>query len=505
MASTVLITELSRVIQIFGDKSSKSLFELNQKKSRLRQLARKFSNSGPKNESEWAYEICKTSVHDHKYVQLRSKLKRRLIGQLFHLDLGADPEIRKAFYLNAREIFGIRVLLTLGARVVAIWLIPRALERSRTFELTQDRIELLQILKQHATINGDRKKFALFTHEIEYTRSLRQAEIRLQDLSDEINVELATTANPNEKTQLLSKRSFEEATKLFKLYPTFNIGLLYYRLGTLASETAQDYFQTFVLCDEAEIFLTQYSRLAAPVHRGQFAIKRLTSALSTRNLQGFSSAMKSCEAAFPETYNNWFIWKEMEFVFYMHSQEWKQAMELQRFMISHNRFGSQPESVRQKWMLYGIYSSFAAAREGVGVSPPRTIAKLLQDVPIYQRDKAGYNAALYILQYLILAWHGKLNELAKLCEGIRKYVERTLRGQHHKQLYGFLRTLLILDNYDYNLEITNIRAKKYIEQFRRYGYEKVTESQTLPYDLMWEWIQQWIALALKDRRGRDTN
>jgi hypothetical protein len=499
MASFLQIQELSHVVRTFGDKTSKSLFQPNQKKSRLRLLARKFAMPGETNEAAFAGEICHTGEHDHLYVQLRSKLKRRLIGRLFHLDMGNTIEVRKAIYWNAREIFCIRTLLMVGSRQVAIWLIPRALARARRYELTQDRIELLGMLRVNAMLNGDRKKFALCTSELEAARAVRSAETRLTDLEEEINVELAATANPNEKAQSLSVSSAAEAETLFRIYPTFNVGLSHYRLSALASEIAGDYWQTLALCDQAEQFLTRHPRLAAPVYIGQFAVKQLTSAVATRNIEGTRSALERCASVFPDRYNNWFIWKEMEFVFYLHTREWQQALELHREIVSHARFGTQPESVAQKWALYKLYGSFAASQEGIMPLPQRKFSRILREVPLLTRDKAGYNASLYILQYLILVSRGDLGGLDAKSEAIEKYVTRYLRGQTDRQLYGFLKTLIILRKLDFDVTRTSKRARRYIALFHRFGHEKIDETQALPFDLMWTWLSEWVKTRVKPK------
>jgi hypothetical protein len=227
---------------------------------------------------------------------------------------------------------------------------------------------------------------------------------------------------------------------------------------------------------------------------GQFALKRLTSAIAIQDFRSARKAVQTCEQCFPQSSNNWFVWKESELHLLLHSQEWLAASALHKQIVDHDRFPVQPEQVQQKWSLLGYYTAFAVwAQEP---SAPGTVMKdfnkVLREVAIYKRDKAGYNAALYTLQYLILASRGDHDGLIKKSEAIVKYMDRYLRGRHETQLYGFLKTLVLLNKYDYDVSRVRKKAHRYIEQFRRFGRETVDETQTLRFDTMWEWIVGWV-------------
>ncbi len=493
MDSSLQILELSRIIKNFGNKNSKSLFQSNQKKSQIRALARKFAFQSGENEHDWALEICRTSEHDQKYIRIRSQLKRLLISRVFHLDIRSGSELRKAIYRNAKELFCIRVLIMLGARGAAVALIPRALDRARTFELTNDRIELLHILRQHATINGYRKKFAEYQKELDDVERIRCAERRLNALDDAINVELVGRARAPKAAIELAKSARAEAEMLFREFPRFNVGVHYYRIATLAAETSRQFTELIRLCSEAEYFLAQFPHLVTPLFAGQYAIKRLTPSIALSNESSTVSALEICERSFPVGENNWFIWKECEFFFRMHTGDFESAQRVFASIAGNDRFQSQPEQVRQKWALLGYYADFA--RSAKSPSAPvrlRAFHHILRETPIYKKDKAGYNASLYILQYLIAASRSDHETLLQRSEAIAKYTSRYLRNRHEQQLYAFLKTLQVLRKHDFNVDETAIRARRYIKQFSVRGKELIDETQVLPYPMMWLWISEWL-------------
>ena len=238
--------------------------------------------------------------------------------------------------------------------------------------------------------------------------------------------------------------------------------------------------------------------------RGEFELKRLWLAIASKNYEMAKSAAMECEQSFKAGTNNWFIAKEYEFFLLMHTKQWQQAAEFHKLIVNHQRFPSQPEQVQQKWILFGYYAALVSTAQTSSIpsTQKRAFNKILREVPIYKKDKAGYNASLYILQYLILASHRDYDGLVAKSEGIAKYINRYLRGRTDTQLYGFLKTLLALKKYDFDVLKTRKRAKKYIEQFNRFGREKVDETQTLPYSMMWAWILEWIKPFAEMRKAQ---
>ncbi len=470
----------------------------NQKNSQLRILARKIAQREPVDERKWAREICNTKEYDQTYIRLRSQLKRRLLGLLFHLELRTGSELRKALYRSAKDVFCIRMLVLFGARSVAMGLVPKALERTRKYELTQDRIELLLLLRRNAKLNGYRTQFRQISHELSEAERLRAAEMRILAIDETIDVELVGKASTSAKARVLATSALPEATQIFSQFPTFNVGLYYFRIATLESESTDNSRKTFRLCDEAELLFSRHPHMHTPLYMGMFAIKRMTSAIGIRAFSSAHSAITVCEASFPRGHNNWFIWKQCQFLLFMHTKEWQAASVLHSEITHHERFDSMSEHIREQWALLGYYVQFALNKETASrLLLLKQFDKILTTVPVLKRDKEGYNASLLILQQLLFASTGDFDSMVRKAEGLKQYISRNLRNRHHTQLYAFLRTLIVLQKYDFDLAKVRKRARRHIEQFHSTGREAVNEAQTLPFDLMWEWISNWVVTRVQ--------
>ena len=493
------IGELLRILDAFGKQTAKPI---TWRQSKVRELSEKFSSSTPESdERAWSKEIFGGDDHEDEYVRLRSKLKRKLVDQLFSLRLERGSALRKAMYHNYRTLFAIKTLLLLGGRSVAIWLVAPALERARKFELTMDQVELLSILRQHATLTGDKLKFAQYAAELNEVMKIRLAELRMSFLLQRVEIEAVGRAGPSDVLRKVASQSLPEAREIFDEFPTFVIGLGYFRLAATHAEVEEDHSSCVKITQGAENFLSRFAHQSSISFLGEFAIKRLASAVALFDLEQASEAMKLCERYYAYGVNSWFVWKGYEFKILMHTLRFEDAARVHTEVTSHDRYLAQSEQVRQRWTLYGHYVILAQSHERQIDSPAlrRVVRSGIHQVPIFARDKAGYNISLLILRYLILLIEGDIDAIIGQSEALAQYLRRHLRGKRETALYSFIKTLSLLEKSGFQLESIRSRASRFVVQFSRKEREEIDEAQILPFSYMWRLIVE-AAERLETRR-----
>jgi hypothetical protein len=489
--------ELIRIIQTNGNKQANSLFAIKEKDTIIRRLARKFAFEKNRDEHAWALEICGESEHSISYTWHRSLLRRELLDQVFHFEIQSGPQRRKATYKLLKSIFLIRTLLLFGARRTAISLVPAAMKIAMEYELTADRIHLLDTLCSNASLNGWRLKFERYSHELHAMTRLRLAEVEITALDRQIDLENIGRARPSEYALQLAKTAPHKALELFRDFPTFNVGIAYFRIATSAAQMIGDFKRGLTLYEDAQAFLSRFPKLYTVGTKGEFELNRLSMALASGSFQAAAEIAVGCQKLFLEGANNWFIAQEYEFLLLMHTKQWRKAIALHQLVVTQSRFPSQPDHVKQKWELFGHYAALIpeVGKMHSTVIKSNDFEKLLREVPIYHRDKEGYNTSLLILQYLILASNGDIKALTEKSGAMAKFVYRNFRGRHDGQTFAFLKALLFLNNSDFDVKKAKTRAKRYIEVFNAIGNENVDETQILPFEVMWDWVTNWIKIA----------
>ena len=171
-----------------------------------------------------------------------------------------------------------------------------------------------------------------------------------------------------------------------------------------------------------------------------------------------------------------------QFLLYMHNLEFDLALACFKEVLSNRRFESQAEQVRQKWEVFGHYIAFVRP-----VAMPRKTQpfnKAIREIPIYAKDKAGFNITLLILQYLVLVDRGKFDEIITRSEALSQYLTRNLRVKQSKQLYAFIKCLVLLQKHDFSVAKSRRYTTRYARVFSR-GHYPPGESQVLPFPHMW--------------------
>ena len=461
------LDELIRIIRANGSKQANSLFALKGKNTIVRRLARKFAFEKTIDEHAWALEICGESEHSTSYTWHRAQLRRDLMDHMFRLDIHSGPQRRKATYKLHRSVFLVKALLLLGARRTAMTLVPAAMKIAREYELTSDRIELLDMLCSNASINGWRIKFEQYDRELRDAMRLRIAEVEITSLDRQLDVENVGVARPGVRALRLAETTPHDALVVFREFPTFNIGLTYYRIGIAAAEMIGNFKHGLILHGQAEAFLSRFPKLHTSGIKGEFELNRLSMALSSGSYEAAMESAAACQKLFLEGTNNWFIAREYEFILLMHTKQWREAIALHRLVVTRTRFLAQTDQIKQKWELFGHYAALIPeiGKTHATVTKSNTFEKLLHEVPIYHQDKEGYNVSLFILQYLMLASEGDIGTLTDKSEAMAKFVYRTFLGRHQERSYAFLKTLLILNNCDFDPNKAKKRAKRYIRGF----------------------------------------
>ncbi len=421
------LIELIRIIRANGNKRANSLFDVKEKNTKIRQLARKFAFEKNRDEHAWALELFEDSEHSTLYKWYRTTLRRELIGQLFHLEIKIGTERRKAMYNLRKSVFAVKVLLLFGARRTAMSLIPVAMKTAETFELTSDRIALLEALSSNAALNGWRQKFERYNQELREAMRLRVAEVEITSLGQQLDVESVGHAHPTPRAKSLADTVPQEARVLFRDFPTFNVGLSYYHIAISSAQTLNNFERGLAQCTEALWFLSRFPKLNTSATQGEFELNRLWMALASRLYKDAAEYAARCQKLFRQGTNNWFIAQEYEFLLLMHTKQWNEATALHEQVVMQNRFSSQPEQVRQKWELFGHYVGLTSdsGLKHFPASKTTEFGKILHEIPIYHQDKGGYNISLFILQYLILVSRGDLKTLMEKSDTMSKFIYRT--------------------------------------------------------------------------------
>jgi hypothetical protein len=437
---------------------------------------RQFSKADQNGRKEWM-----------KFAGLKSRLKSSLIDTLFLLDLDAagHSTYSVSLYTVNRLTFLARVLHSLGARQLAISISRKGVSTALSIEEWSCAMEFLFILRREASRSGDSKAHCFYMNEYLTCQQLRAAEQEAELQMEQLQLAFARKGGENIRYAGDADAAASRVDSIALINPSFKLSFLALRLHAAASQMRMDHERTLEICNDALNLLSRYPQFSNNARRAEYGINMLVSACQLNRTAKCEEAIRICKDNLIPTTNNWFVFKEYEYLFLMRSLRFKEALELVSSVISHERFDTQPDAFKEKWELFRLYADFTIGSILTAKTPPDF--NLL--VPTLTPDKTGFNTAMIVLHILLLAHQGKFGDVRDRIEFVKGYKRRHLRGAENSHAAHFFRMLSLIETCDLNYKkISRTASKSRIELARIEKERPFQGEQVLPYSWCWEYL-----------------
>jgi hypothetical protein len=446
-----------------------------------------------KDESDASMEVFGQIDRSARFRSYRSRFRKRLLNTLFFVEpnLNRHGAYVVDVYKLQKNIFFVQTLAMFGGRITAAWLANTSLKVAREYQHTSAEVQLLDFLRRHSAVTGKIRLFDAYSEMLSKSMAILQAEQETSRMYQSLVMEYVRTAVPRislrERTALYAQRSAELASQ----FRTYAITLDSIRIGILYNQVEGHYQETLKLCDEAEHYFKSYASLTPRARYGEMTLHRLESYLYLRNYEAGSNSAAVCQQYFPTGSNNWFVYMEYYFLLAMHTLRFNRAFEIYSEVTSHPRFALQPEALRGKWKVFEICLNYALSASGTSKheSSAINVEHLLQTVPLYTKDKQGYNVPILVMHILLLLDRGDLDAITQRMEALKTYRTRYLRAKTNRHSALFFKLLTIMEASSFNYEEITKKGAKYFHQLKTLpsAYTEVHEGvQILSYAWLWE-------------------
>jgi hypothetical protein len=412
-------------------------------------------------------------------------LKLVLVNSLFFLDLGRGgfSSYSVTFFIVNQTVFLAKVLGMLGASTLSASLAKQCLGKAMTIEEWSPAMELLFILRSAASREGNKKTFKIYSEEYTYCQKLlagqQEAELCIERL------QIAFVSSGGEKSEHANDAEIA-ATRVDRLaveLPSFKLNFLALRLHSYAAQIRMDYRASLELCDRAFSLLDRYPQFSNRARRAEYAIMRLLSSVQIRETAIAEAAIEQCSLYLNDLENNWFTFKECQYLFFMQTMRFTEANMLVKSILSHPRYFTLTVAAREKWELFQLYSLYATDQL-VPIEVPSDFSTL---IPAFVSDKTGLNTAMILLHILLLVERKQFAELRDRTEFIKGYRKRFLKGTQSSHVAHFFAMLGLIETCDLNYKKISRRSNKLLMELRRMESEEPIQGQSiLPYSWIWE-------------------
>ena len=226
-------------------------------------------------------------------------------------------------------------------------------------------------------------------------------------------------------------------------------------------------------------------------------------------LKQFENALKiadNMKTAYISGSYNWFMLHIYLFLLYFHSRNYQKASTVYFLVVSNKKFSQISSTMEEFWKIAKPYIFFLYKCNLISLGDRESsfkkfrIYKFLNDVPMYSKDKRGFNISILIAHVLLLIAAKKYDQIIDRVEALNQYCYRYLRRDETFRSNCFIKMLLQLPKAGFHNLRVHRYAKKYHEKLLSVPLEmskQPTEIELIPYEDLWELV---LELLEKNRK-----
>ena len=426
---------------------------------------------------------------DFKFRMLKSRLNRKLLNHLFFMDFDSRSHTKSAnLYQETLDYLHFsRMLLNIDETKLGTKILYKTLDFATDSEYTVIAIDCLRALREVFAKTYRPKLFQNIKSQIEELEAKERLEEQADAIFQENRLFINSSVNNRKKSVEPFEKAIEELEALYKKSNSFNVFERYYRMKVWYYELKGDFESVLTFVNEVErdyekglINQKRYDSLFAHFAKGNALIK----------LKKFKEGIVFLDQMLNELDTSskaWYVFAEKYVMLNIQNKQFDKASEI-FFRVANNKsFNDLENKEKLKWNIFRTYLYFLTGNKKI--IRKFDYPQFIKVTPEFQKENAGYNVAILILQ-IISQSTGDLSELHGKLDAIDDYVNRYLNNSYSKRTKTFCKLLhkIAIHNRDYDM-IT--MKSKYLQE-KLYESEIAGKSfvdfEVVPYEFLWEKI-----------------
>lgn len=453
-------------------------------------------------------------ITNSRFKMLKKRFSERMYTTMLFL-LPRENEIKsysRELYYCYKYFAVAKLLRDVSASQAATTLFKKIIGKALRYEFF-DLVELCALdLRRDCMRQGKVKQFEYYDKLFEYAQQVVYAEALAERHNYEIQIHFTKTFAQRPELATSTEKAILEIDDLRKFHNTFKLNNFYYTTKLLWLELLNDYDSALAIVNEYEQYILNKPVFYTKARHANILLRKVDLYLHTGQFrEGIETAEKAL-GFYQKGRNNWFTLLELYFLTALNINNIDKAAELYHIAVTDARYEHLLAQQQEIWRVYGGYLWLICRqsdradllRKYFGQSENFRISKLVNEVPLFSKDKQGLNVSILILQILILMLEEDYVSVIQRTEALRTYAYDNLKRKEAIRNYCFLDLLIRLIKSDFNPSKMKSKTKAI---FQRMQQEKVnynstqTRMEVLPYEQLWKMILNM--LEIRNRDGKE--
>ncbi len=453
-------------------------------------------------------------LNGKKFQMLKSRLKKKMIEESFYINLQRS---RKATYEKAltdgyRNLSIVKTFLSAGLREEAIVILKPLYEDALRFRFTDLILASARMLRYHASLTGTKEEMEGYDRVLMETSRELEVELFSEKIIEELNLEARFSYSTRKDLVKRTKDYYDRLLQFAEKYKSHLLQLNCFRAGIRYHEFVQDYHGLIRVCESCEDYLQRHPVFYQQARFAEMALFKMDACLHLQDYNRGREYSAICSAYFRKGTPNWFVFMEYFFLLCLQTRNLETCRDVFREVTRHARFRQMNPERKEKWKLFEAYLQFILPENHTDKG--FKLYKFINEVPIYNRDKKGYNVSILIAQFMLLLKMNDYDRLLLKQDSFRNYFSRYVKRKTNYRSYYFSKMLLAVLRYNFHAGKTDQIVRKFLSRLRSHTgrYHGDLESlEVIPYEQLWSEVMEKLKqhatgsryfIQVPARRGR---
>lgn len=507
------LIELIGLLQIERLKANGLWGVVFERDSKLEQLCESIANGEVKTDEDAAMLMYGSKTAGSKYLNLRERLKERLVSAIFLLEFKnpGHSDRQKAYFECNRKWAAVMVLLTRNAKLIGIDMLESLLKQAQHFEFTELTMNILSILRLHyGTIQGDQNKYDQYRSAYRHHQQVWMLENEAEEMYTHLVSHFVN--NKATKVEIADKAQayYEQVAPAMASSDSFRLHLCGRLIQTTIYSSRNDYLTTANVCEDAIAFFRKKD-FDSNLPLQAFYYQLVVCYIQLREFERGQVIIQDYQSLFDQGSFNWLKLQESYFLLSTHTRHYDEALHIGERATPFLRNPAHPAHIQEMWKIYEAYVQYLAQ---VGKISPQAAAegaskfkraKFLNDIPTFSKDKRGMNIPILIIQILFLLTDKNYHQAIDRIEAIEKYCSRYLTQGDTFRSNCFIKMLLQIPAAAFHREAVLRKTEPLLKQLRSVPLEvayQTHEIEIIPYEDLWEMALEALPNKRQETRGK---
>ncbi len=470
---------------------------LSKKGEKLNQLYTGIVKGRFKSDNDAAIAIYQADSSDGNYKSLKSGLKKRLLNNIFFLDIekSSFSDYHQAKLSCSKMLACATILSTYGARDTAMKVAKQTLSQAAKYDLNVIVIACARILKDYYTLIGELKEYQSYSDLIRQHQGKLQADILAEDYYQDLIIHYIKSVSSKAELANLAKRYLRELKPHSKKYKSYTLHYYMYRIEGLMHKMTGNYRAALKAYQGLIKYLEGNRSFYNKKLLANINIYMIDCYVNLHDFKKGETAAKVCEEVFPPGHINWFIFNESNFILTIRSSNFIKAHRILNEVMGNLVFENLPPDRKEKWKIFEAYFNFILETKKTGKEIPKRpgtsyfdVEAFIKEVPIFSKDKRGFNVAILIIHILFMLRKERFGEIIDRMDSLKVYHSRHLKREEDRRSKLFIKMLLIMEKNSFDYSRVKPKTDKYYQQLvgAKFMYEGTAlDAEVIPYEELW--------------------